>query len=172
MAPGHQHRHDEDAYEDHEEDLHVHKHGSEKHRRVIDRAWNHQHEHAHSFYHVHHHTHEPEHTTLVHKIFKDPVRDWFAVFLMALLILTGIMQWLPGHLSSGMLVCAAIIGIFPLLKNAIFDTIAARRPNLELVLGILLVIGLVMGRFLETACVALFLLIGSFLKLNFSWRND
>jgi cation transport ATPase len=121
---------------------------------------------------VHHHTHEPEHTTLVHKVFKDPLRDWFAVFLMVLLIGTGTLQWLPGNLSAGMLVCAAIIGIFPILKNAIFDTIASRRPTLELVLGILLVGGLFMGRFLETSWVALFLLIGSFLRLNFSWRND
>jgi cation transport ATPase len=172
LAHGHKHDHDDEAYEAHDEDLHIYEHRWEKEGGMIDRAWNHAHEHAHSFYHVHFHSHEPEHTSLVHKIFKDPARDWFAVFLMGLLIVTGYMQWLPGHLSTGMLVCAAIIGIFPILKNAIFETIANRRPNLELVLGVLLMGGLVMGRFLETSIVAFCVLVGSFLKLNFSWKRD
>ncbi len=172
MPQGHKHEHDEDAYEGHDDDLHTHKHRFAEQGQPTDRAWNHAHEHAHSFHHVHYHAHEPEHTTLVHKIFKDPVRDWFAVFLMAVLIVTGYMQWLPGHLGTGMLVCAAIIGIFPIIKNALFDTVATRRPNLELVVGIVLIVGLVMGLFLETAIVALCVLAGSFLKLNFSWKRD
>ena len=172
MPVGHRHDHDEDAYEDHDEDLHLHKHSRKQRQPYRDHAGNHAHEHAHSFYHGHYHTHDPEHTTWVHRIFRDPLRDWFALVLMAVLIVVGYMEWLPGFLSNGMIICAAVIGIFPILKNAIFDTIAKRRPNLELLLGIGLVAGLATGRFLHTAILALVLLVGSFLKLNFSWKNE
>ena len=49
---------------------------------------------------------------------KDPARDWFGAGLMALLIAAGYYKWVPGHLSEGMIVCAAVIGIFPIVKNA------------------------------------------------------
>ena len=91
---------------------------------------------------------------------------------MALLIVTGYLKWLPGHLSTGMLVCAAIIGIFPIIKNAIFDSIAARKLKLELVIGIALLCGLLLGHYLETAIVTFCVLIGSFMNLNFSWKRD
>jgi hypothetical protein len=70
-----------------------------------------------------------------------------------------------------MIVCAAVIGIFPLVKNALFESIAKRRPNIELLAGIVLVIGLFLGYFLAVAFIAFFLLLGSFMRLNFSWRN-
>lgn len=166
---GHDHKHDEAAFVNHESDLHVHSH---KHEQFEDRAFSHLHEHGHFFYHGHHHTHDPSHSSLAHRIFKDPVRDWFAVVLMGLLIVAGYRKWLPGHLSEGMIVCAAIIGIFPLLKNALFECIAAKKFSFELLVGILLVGGLFMGRFIETALICLLLLMGSFMRLNFSWRND
>lgn len=108
----------------------------------------------------------------MHRIFRDPVRDWFGAALMALLILTGSMQWLPGHLSEGMMVCAAVIGIFPLLKNAVFDCVARRKLSIELFVGGGLALGLFSGRFLLTALIAFFLVLGSFMKLNFSWRDE
>jgi hypothetical protein len=107
----------------------------------------------------------------VHKVFGDPVRDWFGIFLMGLLIVAGYFKWLPGHLSDGMLVCAAVIGLFPVLKNALFDCIYKRTLRFELIVGILLLAGLFMGRFLEVALIVLLLLIGSFMRLNFSWKD-
>ncbi len=108
---------------------------------------------------------------MVHKIFGDPLRDWFGAFLMVLLIGAGYFKWLPGYLSDGMLVCAAVIGIFPLLKNAFFDVLYKRRFRFELVVGLVLLAGLFTGRLLEVALLALLLLVGSFMRLNFSWKD-
>jgi cation transport ATPase len=166
---GHQHEHDDAAYEEHEDDLHVHSHDRGT---TEDRAFTHVHDHGHNFYHGHFHSHHPEHTTALHKVFGDPARDWFAAGLMGVLIATGYFKLLPGYLSDGMLVCAAIIGIFPLMKNAVFECIGKRTVNADILAGALLLAGLFLGRFTEVALVALFLLIGSFLRLNFSWRND
>lgn len=90
---------------------------------------------------------------------------------MGVLIAAGYLKWLPGHLSDGMLVCAAVIGIFPVLKNALFESIYKRTLRFELLIGILLLAGLFMGRFLEVALISLVLLIGSFMRLNFSWKE-
>jgi len=170
---GHVHDHDDSAYTEHDRDAHLpgtaHAH---KHEGFEDRAYRHVHEHGHKFFHSHHHSHHPEHTTLTHKVLKDPARDWFGAGLMALLIATGYYKWVPGHLSEGMIVCAAVIGIFPVMKNALFESIARRRPNIELCIGSLLVIGLFLGYFLTVAFIALFLLLGSFMRLNFSWSNE
>ena len=167
---GHNHEHEEDAYEKHDRDLHGHEHDHE-HREDEDRAFAHLHEHGHDFFHAHHHTHHPEHAGLVHKVFGDPLRDWFGAFLMGVLIAAGYFKWLPGKLSDGMLVCAAVIGIFPVLKNALFESIYKRTLRFELLIGILLLAGLFMGRFLVVALISLLLLIGSFLRLNFSWKD-
>ena len=78
---------------------------------------------------------------------------------------------MSGYLSDGMLVCAAVIGIFPLLKNALFDALYARKFRFALPVGILLLAGLFMGRFLEVSLIALLLLVGSFMRLNFSWKD-
>jgi hypothetical protein len=107
----------------------------------------------------------------VHKIFGDPLRDWFGALLMVLLIGAGYFRLLPGYLSEGMLVCAAVMGIFPLLKNALFDLLYKRRFRVELPVGILLLAGLFMGRFLEVSLIVLLLLTGSFMRLNFSWKD-
>jgi len=165
---GHDHDHDDSAYEGHDHDTHVHDH---EHKSFEDRAFAHVHEHGHNFYHAHHHTHHPEHVSIIHKIFRDPVRDWFGAALMGLLIVVGYLKLLPGHLSDGMLVCAAVIGIFPALKNALFDCICKREFRFELLVGVLLLAGLFLGRFLEVALISLLLLIGSFMRLNFSWKD-
>jgi hypothetical protein len=91
---------------------------------------------------------------------------------MGILIVIGYFKLLPGHLSDGMLVCAAVIGIFPLLKNALFACLGKRAFSSDSIIGVLLLAGLFMGHFIEAALSALFLLIGSFLRLNFSWRNE
>ena len=166
---GHQHEHDDSEYTEHEENDHVHSHD---HGTTEDRAFTHVHDHGHNFYHGHFHSHHPEHTTAMHKIFGNPLRDWFAAGLMGVLIIIGYFQLLPGHLSDGMLVCAAVIGIFPVMKNTIFECLAQRRFDVDIVVGALLLTGLLLGRFIEVATCALLLLIGSFLRLNFSWRND
>ena len=143
---GHSHG-DDTRHHDHENDhsdIHVHDH---EHESFEDRAFAHVHEHGHNFYHVHHHTHHPEHVSITHKIFRDPVRDWFGAALMGLLIVVGYLKLLPGHLSDGMLVCAAVIGIFPALKNALFDCIYKREFRFELLVGVLLLAGLFLGRF-------------------------
>jgi len=172
---GHNHDHDEEEYDGHDADLHTHKHHDHEAfggREMGNRAFAHAHDHEHIFYHRHHHNHDPEHTSLVHKVFNDPVRDWFGAALMALLIVVGYKRWLPGHLSDGMLVCAAIIGIFPVIKNALLECISRRRISIELVVGIILLTGLFSGRFLEVAIAALLMLVGSFMRINFSWRNE
>jgi len=107
----------------------------------------------------------------VHTVFGDPVRDWFGVLLMGLLIAAGYFKWLPGYLSEGMLVCAAVIGLLPLVKNGLFDSIYKKKIRFELLVGILLLAGLFMGRVLEVALISLFLLVGSFMRLNFSWKE-
>jgi cation transport ATPase len=172
---GHSHDHDEEEYEGHDADLHTHKHHDHEafgDRDLGDRAFAHLHEHEHNFIHRHHHDHHPEHAGIIHKVFKDPVRDWFAAGLMLFLIYAGYNQLLPGNLSNGMLVCAAIIGIFPVIKNALLECITQRRVSLELVIGVILLIGLFSGRFLEVAVVSLLMLVGSFMRVNFSWRNE
>ena len=165
---GHEHDHDEDAYEEHDHDLHTHGH---ERTHSEDRAFAHIHEHGHDFFHAHHHSHHPEHAGIVHKVFGDPVRDWFGVFLMGILIIVGYLKWVPGPLSDGMLVCAAVIGIFPLLKKALFDCVYNRKFRFELLVGIVLVAGLFWGKFLEVALIVLLFLIGSFMRLNFSWKD-
>ena len=168
--PGHNHKHDNSVYKAHDSDLHIHKHDHQEH--YEDRAWNHMHEHAHAFYHQHHHTHSKDHTGIVHRIFNDPVRDWFGAALIVLLILSGYLEWLPGHLSDGVILCAAVIAIFPIFKNALFECIAKKRLSFELFLAVLLFAGLFLGKFLEIALISLFLLVGSFMRLNFAWKNQ
>ncbi len=167
---GHDHKHDDCAYEGHGRDLHIHSHDYQNHRE--DRAWKHMHEHAHAFYHQHYHAHSQDQTSIAHKIFKDPARDWFGVGLMSLLITAGYLKWLPGLLSNGMIVCAAVIGIFPFFKNALFDCISRKRFSPELFLAVLLLAGLFAGKFLETALISLVLLVGSFMRLDFAWRRN
>jgi cation transport ATPase len=167
-AHGHEHDHDEDAYEEHDHDLHTHGH---ERTHSEDRAFAHIHEHGHDFFHAHHHSHHPEHAGIMHKVFGDPARDWFGVFLMGILIIVGYLKWVPGPLSDGMLVCAAIIGIFPLLKKALFDCVYNRKFRFELLVGIVLVAGIFWGKFLEVALIVLLFLIGSFMRLNFSWKD-
>ena len=167
---GHSHDHEEDAYEGHDHDPHTHDHGHDR-KHSEDRAFAHLHEHGHGFFHAHHHTHHPEHAGILHKVFGDPVRDWFSAFLMGLLIAAGYFKWLPGLLSDGMLVCAAVIGLFPIVKNGLFDSVYRRKIRFELLVGILLLAGLFVGRFLEVALIALLLLVGSFMRLNFSWKG-
>ena len=172
VSHGHDHEHGEEVYNGHDYDLHVHKHNSNNRNGVaFDRAFAHIHEHGHDFFHSHYHTHHPEHAGIMHKIFGDPRRDWFAVVLMVLLIVIGYFKWLPGHLSDGMLLCAAIIGIFPVLKNGVFGCIYRRTFRFELLVGFLLLIGLFMGEFLVVDLITLLLLLGSFLRLNFSWKD-
>ena len=91
---------------------------------------------------------------------------------MLILIGAGYFRLLPGRLSDGMLLCAAVIGIFPLLKNALFETIASRRLSVEIILGACLIIGLLLGSFLLVALISLCLLVGSFLRLDFSWKKE
>ncbi len=168
VAGNHDHDHPDTAYEDHFHDAHDHRHNGRFSR---ERVFNHLHEHKHVFYHSHHHTHDPEHRTLIHKVFKDPVRDWFAVGVMVLMIVAGYFRWLPGQLSGGILVCAAVIGIFPALKNAFFQSILERRPCPELGICVVLMAGLFSGFLIEVALCSLFLLMGSFSRLDFSWKG-
>jgi cation transport ATPase len=165
----HDHFHPEAAYENHYQDGHDHEHHDEGHYSRL-RVFTHLHEHQHVFYHAHHHDHDPNQRTLLHKIFKDPVRDWFGVGIIVLMIVIGYFKWLPGYLSDAILVCAAVIAIFPALKNALVSGILKRRLTLELVISLLLVAGLFTGRYLEIALCALFLLMGSFIRLEFSWK--
>jgi hypothetical protein len=46
-----------------------------------------------------------------------------------------------------------------------------RKVNIELFVGLALITGLCLGKFLEVSLICLFILLGSFFRLNFSWRN-
>ena len=91
---------------------------------------------------------------------------------MTILMGVGYFNLLSGKLSDGMLLCAAVIGIFPLLKNAVFESIARRKFSVEIILGVLLIAGLLLGNFLQVALISLCLLVGSFLRLDFSWKKE
>ncbi len=162
---GHGHRHHQHSYPDHAHDEHGHTHdrGQE--------AFHHQHEHKHVFYHSHPHEHDRVRRTLAHRVLKDPARDWFGVGLILLLILVGLFRLLPPELNSGLFLAAAVIALFPALKNALFAALHRKKlsPELLVVAGLLAM--LFRGYFLTGAVAGLFLLVGSFLRLDFSWSE-
>ncbi len=133
-----------------------------------DEAHHHEHEHYH---HHHHHHHDSAQTSFFHRIFSDPGRDWFGLGFMVLLIAAGFFKLLPEHLSGGLLVCAAMIGIYPVWKNALFETIFKRQPTVELFASMALIVLLLAGQSLTAALCSLFMLAGSFMNLDFSWRR-
>jgi hypothetical protein len=59
-----------------------------------------------------------------------------------------------------------------LLKNAVFESIARRTFSVEIIPGVLLMVGLLLGNFLQVALLSLCLLVGSFLRLDFSWKKE
>lgn len=164
----HGHSHHESAHKSHDLDDHVHHHHDRSSR---ERVYDHLHEHRHVFYHSHHHSHHPDHHSVFHKLFKDPVRDWFALGLMILLIGAAHFQLLPEGLGRGCLIAAAVIGIFPAMKNSLFSALLRRKPNMELAVTVVLVGLLVSGHAFAAALCSLFMLAGSFMKLDFSWRS-
>ncbi len=111
-------------------------------------------------------------STLIGQVFKDPVRDWFALGLILLFVVIGFSQMLPAKASQGLFLAAALIGLFPAMKNAIRVCLLQRKMTLEILVVTLLLIMLFSGYFFEAATAGLFLLIGSFLQLNFSWDEE
>jgi len=163
---GHDHEHDEEEYHDHEDDEHHHNHPKEQ---FVDRAFEHVHEHGHQFIHTHYHVHHKEETSVVHKWFKDPVRDWFALLVVGVLIGMNITGLVRDALGKGFLVMAAVIGLFPLVKNSIIKGILGGRFIADLVVSLILIIALFYGQIFYVAVAVFLLLLGSFLRLNFSW---
>ncbi len=146
----------------HEEHYHGHDH-----RMSRERVYSHQHPHRHVYYHVHQHNHD----TRLQTLFTEGRRDWFALTFMAFLIGVALFAPLPQGLGSGLLVAAFCIGVFPAAKNALFAAIHGRRLSVELFVVLLLLSLLVGGHFVVAAFSALFLLLGSFVHLDFSWRR-
>ena len=163
---GHEHDHGEEDFHEHEEDEHQHEHPKELFR---DRAFEHVHEHGHHVLHAHDHVHHREEISLVHKWFKNPVRDWFALLVIGLLISVSKFGLVRDDLGKGFLIMASVIGIYPLLKNSIVKVILEKRFAFDLVVSVILIIALFYGQLFTVALVVFLILLGSFLRLNFSW---
>ncbi|OGL38427.1 MAG: hypothetical protein A2042_00580 [Candidatus Schekmanbacteria bacterium GWA2_38_11] len=165
---GHEHNHDEEELHEHGEDEHHHEHPKEL---FHDRAFEHVHEHGHHVLHSHDHVHHKEEIGLTHKWFKNPVRDWFALSVIGLLIAVSALGLVRADLSRGFLVMASVIGIYPLLKNSIIKGILEKRFAVDLVVSLILIIALFYGQIFPVALAVFLILLGSFLRLNFSWNK-
>lgn len=159
---GHNHEHDEI-----EEHLH-HDHRHEE--RFESRAYNHVHDHSHRIFHAHHHKHNPEEDSIIHRVFNNPLRDWFALFFMSILLLIHQTVQLNNKLSDGILIVIIVTGLSPLLKNAFFDGIVKKLILPELIAAIFLLGLIFSGELLTGAIITIFIFLGSFLNLNFSWK--
>ncbi len=143
-----------------------HQHGTRPHGVHED------HHHCHDDHDHHHHDHHHEHHhDWLDKLMSSSGPDWFAVFVMSIFIIAGHFRWLPGTLSDGVVVGAAMIGLYPPLKNSIFTCLHVRRPSAELVVCLVLLVMLFCGMSLEVALCTLTLMLGSFLHFHFSWRG-
>lgn len=175
-AEGHSHSHSLDIlHSDDERHVHHHDHdgghgthhheeGDDHHHRFL-----HAHDHRHVFYHSHGHQHDRVRSTLVHRVLKDPARDWFGVGLVCCCILLGISGIAPPLASKGLFLAAAVIGLFPAVKNAVLTACIEKKISVELFAALLILLLVGSGYFREAALAALFLLLGSFLRLDFSW---
>ncbi len=159
----HHHLHDDHGHSCNESD---HVHDSDHNH------FHHQHVHKHVYYHTHAHRHDRVRRTLMHRVFRDPIRDWFGLGLILLFIVIGFFRIFPDKASQGLFLSAALIGLFPAMKNAIRASLLQKKTTLELPVVALLLILLFSGHFFETALASLFLLAGSFLHLDFSWHKD
>lgn len=162
----HGHSHHQHHYHGHFQDEHDHSH--DHHHDEI----HHQHPHKHVFYHSHPHAHDRVRRTLMHRVFRDPVRDWFGLGVILLFAGIGFSGILPDKASQGLFLSAALIGLFPAMKNVIRISLLQKKMKLELLVVALLLILIFSGHFFEAAIASLFLLLGSFLDLNFSWDED
>ncbi|PIE71739.1 MAG: hypothetical protein CSA22_01200 [Deltaproteobacteria bacterium] len=108
----------------------------------------------------------------MHQVFKDPVRDGFGLGLISLFIVIGVFRIFPEKVSQGLFLSAALIGLFPAMKNAIRVSLLQKKMTLEIGVVALLLTLLISGYFFEAAIASLFLLVGSFLHLDFSWDAD
>lgn len=165
---GHEHNHDEEEYHEHDHDEHHHHHPK---KLFHDRAFEHIHEHGHQFSHSHDHVHHRDETSVAHKWFKDPVRDWFALVVMGILIAVNMMGLARDNLAKGLLVMAAVLGLFPLIKNAVIRGILEKRFVPELGVSLIFIVIMFYGKLLYAAIGVFLILLGSFLRLNFSWNK-
>ncbi len=163
---GHGHSHYQHHYHGHSQDEHDHSHDHH------DDEAHHHHPHKHVFYHSHLHAHDRVRRTLMHRVFRDPVRDWFGLSVVLLFGGIGFSGILPDKASQGLFLAAALIGLFPAMKNVIRISLLQKKMTLELLVVALLLVLIFSGHFFEAAIASLFLLLGSFLNLNFSWDED
>ncbi len=160
---GHDHNHDT-------LDEHFHSDHSHKESRFESRAYHHVHEHSHKVHHAHHHEHSSDENTLVHRIFNNPLQDWFALIFMSVLLLINQTVPMNDNLDEGFLIVITVMGLFPLLKNAIFEGILKKKILPELLAAIFLFGLIFAGEALTAAIMTIFIFLGSFLKLDFSWK--
>ncbi|RMF92869.1 MAG: hypothetical protein D6734_11275 [Candidatus Schekmanbacteria bacterium] len=107
---------------------------------------------------------------MIHRIFNNPLRDWFTLIFMSILLVVHQTVSMKTELADGLLVVVVVIGLFPLLKNAIFDGLLRKRILPELVVAIFLIGLLFYGELLTASIITIFICLGSFLNLNFSWK--
>ena len=168
---GHDHdrNHDEDEYHGHEyEDEHHHEHPRNA---FTDRAFEHVHGHGHQLLHSHQHVHHEEEASVVHKWFRNPVRDWFALIVVGILIVLSRLDVAGENLGRGFLVMASVIGLFPLVKNSVVRGITERKITSELAVSLVLMLALIYGQLFYVAVAVFLILLGSFLRLDFSWNK-
>lgn len=168
----HHHHNDELTGHDHQhEDFEGHYHFDHSHDEHFEsRAYNHVHEHSHQIRHAHYHKHDPQEDSMIHRIFNNPLRDWFTLIFMSILLVVHQTVSMKTELADGLLVVVVVIGLFPLLKNAIFDGLLRKRILPELVVAIFLIGLLFYGELLTASIITIFICLGSFLNLNFSWK--
>lgn len=165
----HGYNHDEDEYHDHEyEDEHHHNHPKDT---FTDRAFEHVHGHGHQLLHSHQHVHHQEEASVVHKWLKDPVRDWFALVAVGILIVLSKFGMVEGNLGRGFLVMASVIGLFPLVKNSVIRGLIEKKFNAEIGVSLVLIALIFYGKIFFVALAVFLILLGSFLRLNFSWNK-
>ena len=168
---GHDHdsNHEEEEYHAHEdEDEHHHNHPRDT---FSDRAFEHLHDHGHQLLHSHHHVHHREEASVVHKWFNNPARDWFALIVGGLLTALSGLGVVGGTLGRGFLVMASVIGLFPLVKNSVIRGIIEKRFNADLAVSLVLIIAMIYGQMFYVAVTLFLILLGSFLRLDFSWNK-
>ena len=107
----------------------------------------------------------------MHKWFRNPVRDWFALIVMGILIVLSRFGIAGENLGKGFLVMASVIGIFPLVKNSVIKGLTEKKITADLAVSIVLIIALVYGQIFYVSVAVFLMLLGSFLRLDFSWNK-
>ncbi len=178
IAHGHSHSHHQHSFDDiheaqHENEHHQHQKEHGHSHDSVDAPhgehFHHNHRHQHILYHSHAHEHDRIRKTLVHRVLKNPVRDWFGIGTIGCLFYLGRSGLLETPLAKGLLLAATVIGLFPLIKDVLQRVFHHKEIGFEIIVVALVLLEILTGHFYEAALAMLFLHLGSSLRLSFSW---